>query len=109
MASPSPSNLSDGYTKKEDFMTTTARGAVRERAAEERGGAEQERPFEGIHPLLLAALMARREEGEGIQNQLLLAALMARREGGEERREEIHPLLLAALMARREEREKVTA
>ena len=71
-------------------MTTTARGAVRERAAEERGGAEQERPFEGIHPLLLAALMARREEGE-------------------ERREEIHPLLLAALMARREEREKVTA
>lgn len=89
-------------------MTTSVRGAVRERAAEERGGAEQERPSEGINPLLLAALMARREEGEGIQHPLLLAALMARRrEEGEEGIQ--HPLLLAALLARREEREKVTA
>jgi hypothetical protein len=45
-------------------MTTTVRGTMRERAAEEQGGAEQERPFEGIHPLVLAALMARRRERE---------------------------------------------
>ncbi len=45
-------------------MTTTVRGGVRERIAEEQGGAEQERPFEGISPLVLAALMGRREERE---------------------------------------------
>ena len=45
-------------------MTTTVRGGVRERIAEEQGGAEQERPFEGISRLVLAALMARREERE---------------------------------------------
>jgi hypothetical protein len=62
-------------------MTTTVRGTMRERGAEEQGGAEQER--EGISPLLLATLLARRregEEGEGIQHPLLLAALMARRQ-----------------------------
>ena len=86
-------------------MTTTVRGAVRERAAEaqEQGGGEQERPFEWIYPLLVATLMSRREEGEGIQHPLLLDALAARREEGEGIQ---HPLLLAALMARREEREK---
>jgi hypothetical protein len=67
-------------------MTTTVRGGVRERIAEEQGGAEQERPFEGISPLVLAALMARREERE----------------------EGISPFVLAALMGRREEREKET-
>jgi hypothetical protein len=63
---------------------------------------------EGISPLLLAALMARRrgrEEGEGIAHPLVLAALMARRE---EREEGISPFVLAALMGRREEREKET-
>jgi len=66
-------------------MTTTVRGTIRERIAEEQGGTEQERPFEGISPLVLAALMGRREEREGIS-----------------------PFVLAALMARREEREKET-
>ncbi len=70
-------------------MTTTVRGTIRERIAEEQGGTEQERPFEGISPLVLAALMGRREE----------------REEGEEG---ISPFVLAALMARREEREKET-
>ena len=67
-------------------MTTTVRGGVRERIAEEQGGAEQERPFEGISPLVLAALMARREEreeGEGGISPFVLAALMGRREEGE--------------------------
>src|SRR6266496_2304023 len=115
-----------GYTKKEKFMTTTARERIRERAGEEQGG-EEEETFGGIHPLLLAALMGRRrgreegegihplllatllsrrkerEEGEGIQHPLVLAALMARRR---ERGEGIHPLLLATLMARRKEREE---
>src|SRR5713101_1401778 len=67
-----------GYTKKEKFMTTTARERIRERAGEEQGGEEQEETFGGIHPLLLAALMGRRREGEGI-HPLLLATLMARR------------------------------
>src|SRR5260370_509084 len=125
MESSSPSNLLDGYTKKENFMTTTVRGGVRGRVDEEQGGMEQEGPFEGIYPFLLAALATRREEREGGIHPLLLAALMARRgeqEGGiapllmtalmarrEERKEgseEIYPLLMAALMARREEREK---
>src|SRR6266700_1036584 len=94
-----------GYTKKEKFMTTTARERIRERAGEEHGGGEEE-TFGGIHPLLVAALMGRRrgrEEGEGIQHPLVLAALMARRR---ERGEGIHPLLLATLMARRKEREE---
>jgi len=82
-------------------MTTTVRGTIRERVAEEQ---EQERPFEGIYPLLLAALAARREEGVGIEHPLVLAALLARREEGMG----ISPFVLAALMARREEREKVT-
>ena len=45
-------------------MTTTTRERTRERAAEEQGGEEQEGPFGGINPLLLAALMGRREERE---------------------------------------------
>src|SRR5260370_10319486 len=77
MESSSPSNLSDEYTKKENYMTTSARGAVREQATEEQGGEEQD-----IYPLLMAALMGRREE----------------------RREEINPLLMAVLMGRREAR-----
>src|SRR6266436_123851 len=132
MESSSPSNLLDGYTKKEHFMTTTVRGGVRGRVDEEQGGMEQEGPFEGISPLVLAALMARRgereedegisplllatlmarrrgrEEGEGIAHPLVLAALMARREEREEGEEGISPFVLAALMARREEREKET-
>src|SRR5260370_38137264 len=82
-------------------MTTTTRERTRERAAEEQGGEEQEGPFGGINPLLLAALMGRREEREGM-HPLLLAALMARREEGEGMG--MHPLLLAALMSRREAR-----
>src|SRR5260370_16900176 len=94
MESSSPSNLSDEYTKKENYMTTSARGAVREQATEEQGGEEQD-----IYPLLLATLMSRREERrEGI-NPLLMAALMGRRE---ERREEITTLLTAVLMRRPE-------
>src|SRR6266446_404748 len=98
MESSSSSHLLDGDTKKEHFMTTTVRGTIRERIAEEQGGTEQERPFEGISPLLLATLMARRrgrEEGEGIAHPLVLAALMGRRE----EREGISPFVLAALMA----------
>src|SRR5229473_3163626 len=106
MESSSPSNLLDGYTKKENFMTTTVRGGVRGRVDEEQGGMEQEGPFEGIAPLLLAALATRREEREGGIHPLLMATLMARREKREEGSEEIYPLLMAALMARREEREK---
>src|SRR5713101_5290821 len=106
MESSSPSNLLDGYTKKENFMTTTVRGGVRGRVDEEQGGMEQEGPFEGIYPFLLAALATRREEreegSEGIA-PLLLAALATRRE---EREGGIHPLLMATLMARREKREK---
>src|SRR5260221_116017 len=130
MESSSPSNLLDGYTKKENFMTTTVRGGVRGRVDEEQGGMEQEGPFEGISPLLLAALMGRRrgrEEGEGV-SPLLVAALLGGGSGGREeegvftlvvwapllagtsgRREEevgISPFVLAALMGRREEREK---
>ena len=67
-------------------MTTTVRGGVRGRVDEEQGGMEQEGPFEGISPLVLAALMARREERE----------------------EGISPFVLAALMGRHEEREKET-
>src|SRR5260370_20932699 len=99
MESSSPSNLLDGYTKKENFMTTTVRGGVRGRVDEEQGGMEQEGPFEGISPLVLAALMARREEREGI-SPLLFATLMARRRGREEGEEKAHPLLVAALMPR---------
>src|SRR5437870_92589 len=122
MESSSPSNLSDGYTTKENCMTTTVRGAVREQATEEQGGAEQD-----IYPLLLATLMGRRQEGEergGMIAPLLMAAMATRGEErgeemtpllmaamatrGEERREEITPLVLAALMGRRQEREKET-
>src|SRR5713226_2383777 len=105
MESSSPSNLLDGYTKKENFMTTTVRGGVRGRVDEEQGGMEQEGPFEGIYPFLLAALATRREEREGGIHPLLLAALMARREEREEGCEGIAPFLLAALATRREERE----
>src|SRR5258708_23652069 len=94
MESSSPSNLSDEYTKKENYMTTSARGSVREQATEEQGGEEQE-----IYPLLMAALMGRREERREEINPLLMAVLMGRRE---ERREEINPLLMAVLMGRRE-------
>src|SRR6266852_2265541 len=106
MESSSPSNLLDGYTKKENFMTTTVRGGVRGRVDEEQGGMEQEGPFEGIYPFLLAALATRREEREGGIHPLLMATLMARREKREEGSEGIHPLLMAALMARREKREE---
>jgi hypothetical protein len=61
-------------------MTTTARGAIRERVAEEHDGTEQETSFEALAPILLATMMHRREEGEGIQHPLVLAALMGRRE-----------------------------
>src|SRR5260221_14594464 len=105
MESSSPSNLLDGYTKKENFMTTTVRGGVRGRVDEEQGGMEQEGPFEGISPLVLAALMARREEREGI-SPLLLATLMARRRGREEGEGIAHPLVVAALMSRRGERQQ---
>ena len=80
------------------MATTTQAAEPQVQDGEEREGIE--------HPLLLAALLARREEGEGIEHPLLLAALLRRREEGEERRDEIHPLLLAALLARLEEREK---
>src|SRR5258707_1199972 len=118
MESSSPSNLSDGYTTKENCMTTTVRGAVREQATEEQGGAEQD-----IYPLLLATLIGRRQEHREEITPLLLAALMGRRQEGEERGgmiapllmaamatrgEEITPLVLAALMGRRQEREKET-
>src|SRR5260221_11963826 len=103
MESSSPSNLLDGYTKKENFMTTTVRGGVRGRVDEEQGGMEQEGPFEGIYPFLLAALATRREEREGGIHPLLLAALMARRE---EREGGIGPLLLAPLPARCARREE---
>jgi len=46
-------------------MTTTARGAIRERVAEEHDGTEQETSFEALAPILLATTMHRREEGEG--------------------------------------------
>src|SRR5260370_15845833 len=81
-------------------MTKSARGAVRERATEEQGGEEQD-----IYPLLMAALMGRREERREEINPLLMAVLMGRRE---ERREEINPLLMAVLMGRREGREERT-
>src|SRR6266487_1628182 len=120
---PIPIYLYAVYTKKEIFMATNVREEMRGQ-----GGTEQESSFEtlvpillttmmgqqqekeGIHPLLLAALMARRQErreGMGI-HPLLLAALMARRGEREEQGEGmgIHPLLLAALMARRGEREE---
>src|SRR5260221_10551021 len=93
-----------GYTKKEKFMTTTARERIRERAGEEQGG-EEEETFGGIHPLLLAALMGRRggrEEGEGIQHPLVLAALMSRRREGEERQPLLLPTRLYSLKMRAE-------
>src|SRR5260370_15536640 len=94
MESSSPSNLSNEYAKKENYMTTSARGAVREQATEEQGGEEQE-----IYPLLLATLMGRREERREEINPLLMAVLMGRRE---ERRDDVNPLLMAVLMGRRE-------
>jgi hypothetical protein len=84
-------------------MTTTARGAIRERVAEEHDGTEQETSFEALAPILLATMMHRREEGEGISPLVLAALLARRREEGEGIQ---HPLVLAALMGRREEREK---
>src|SRR5258708_34348005 len=90
MESSSPSILSDGYTRKENCMTTTARGAVREQATEEQGGAEQD-----IYPLLLATLIGRRQEHREEITPLLLAALMGRRQEGEERGGMIAPLLMA--------------
>lgn len=54
-----------------------------------------------FQPLLLAALLARREnQGDGM-SPLLLAMLARRRE---DQGDEIAPLLLAALMQRREQR-----
>ena len=97
-----------GYTKKEKFITTTARERIRERAGEEQGGEEKE-TLGGIHPLLLATLLSlrkEREEGEGIQHPLVLATLLSRRKEREEGEGIQHPLVLAALMSRREEREK---
>lgn len=73
---------------------TTAESPTREKTSEVQEEA-------GIGPLLIAALMARREErGESlIEHPLLLAALARRREEGGESIIE-HPLLLAALMRR---------
>src|SRR5260221_14743436 len=99
MESSSPSNLSDGYTRKENCMTTAVRGAVREQATEEQGGAEQD-----IYPLLLATLMGRRQERREEIIPLLLAALMGRRQEGEERGGMMTPLLMAAMSTRGEER-----
>src|SRR5260370_478667 len=104
MESSSPSILSDGYTRKENCMTTTARGAVREQATEEQGGAEQD-----IYPLLLATLIGRRQEHREEITPLLLAALMGRRQEGEERGGMIAPLLMAAMASRGEEREGMMA
>src|SRR5260370_42667101 len=104
MESSSPSNLLDGYTKKENFMTTTVRGGVRGRVDEEQGGMEQEGPFEGIYPFLLAALATRREEREGGIHALLLAPLTARRAGREGGREEIVLVVVALLLALRASR-----
>src|SRR5260370_42487768 len=101
MESSSPSNLLDGYTKKENFMTTTVRGGVRGRVDEEQGGMEQEGPFEGIYPFLLAALATRREEREGGIHPLLLAPLMARREQREGGRARLPWPPLATLRAQR--------
>src|SRR5258707_14527728 len=103
MESSSPSNLLDGYTKKENFMTTTVRGGVRGRVDEEQGSMEQEGSFEGIYPFLLAALATRREEQQGGIAPLLMAALMARRG---EQQEGMGPLLVAAPPTRREERKR---
>src|SRR5262249_49957789 len=92
---------------KEDCVATSVREAVREalRDVVRDRVVEGEEPIggerEGIHPLLLAALLARREEREERGEEfhpLLLAALTTRRREREERREEIHPLLLAALL-----------
>src|SRR5258708_4460471 len=98
MESSSPSNLSDGYTRKENCMTTAVRGAVREQATEEQGGAEQD-----IYPLLLATLMGRGQERREDMTPLLMAAMATR---GQERGWEMTPLLMAALMGRGQEREK---
>src|SRR5260221_14702397 len=100
MESSSPSNLSDGYTTKENCMTTTARGAVREQATEEQGGAEQD-----IYPLLLATLMGRRQEHREEITPLLLAALMVRRQEGAERGGRIATFRIASMASRGEERE----
>src|SRR5258706_364423 len=103
MESSSPSNLSDGYTTKENCMTTTVRGAVREQATEEQGGAEQD-----IYPLLLATLMGRRQEHREEITPLVLAALMGRRQEREKRTVKIDQLLMAAIATRGQEREKET-
>ena len=86
-------------------MTTTYRDEVRGRTADtqqQQGGFEQESSFEGIFPILLAAMASRRQEQEGI-HPLLIAALMARRQ---EREGGIAPILLAALVARHREQEE---
>src|SRR5258707_13764932 len=99
MESSSPSILSDGYTRKENCMTTTARGAVREQATEEQGGAEQD-----IYPLLLATLIGRRQEHREEITPLLLAALMGRRQQGELARDRKATSLFSGMAARCEER-----
>ncbi|MFJ5897280.1 hypothetical protein ACIQFZ_17770, partial [Streptomyces sp. NPDC093064] len=73
-------------------MTATTESPTREKA-----GVGQEEEESAIGPLLLAALLSRREEhGEDpiIGHPLLLAALMRRREEGGESMIQ-HPLLLA--------------
>jgi hypothetical protein len=73
-------------------VTTTAERGQKAEAP------ERETEERGLSPLLLAALMQRREaRGESIiEHPLLLAALMQRREEGGESIVE-HPLLFAAL------------
>src|SRR5260370_532375 len=108
MESSSPSNLSDGYNRKENCMTTSVRGAVREQAPEEQGGAEQD-----IYPLLFATLMGRRQEHREETTPLLLAPLTVRRQEREEHTVARHELRLApvamrVMMGRRQEGEKET-
>jgi uridine kinase len=92
------------HEKKEGTMTATTETPTREKAEVGQDEFGEESAF---GPLLLAAMLARREErGEEpmIEHPLLLAALMGRREERGEDSIVQHPLLLAALMRRREER-----
>src|SRR4051794_37550723 len=76
------------------MTSTTAERETRGQGADVQDVPEHDGGERRMHPLLLAALLSRREEAN---HPLLLAALLSRRE-------EIHPLLLAALARRREER-----
>jgi hypothetical protein len=82
-------------------MTTTTterepQARVSASSAVENGG---EHPFQ---PLLLAALLSRRQEDRRDEVGPLLLALLSRRQ--EDRRDEVGPLLLALLSRRQEDR-----